>query len=313
MAESATTIDSLAAPFNTRLSEAKSPDILAMQNLIKIQLDSFEWFKREGLKHLFSEISPISDFTGRNLELHFTVPDEPFGAPKYTEQECREKDITFSAPLRIRASLRNKQTGEIKDQDIFMGDFPLMTEQGTFIVNGVERVVVSQLVRSPGIYFTAEYDAGADRNLYVGKLIPNRGAWLEFETSNKNVLTVKIDRKRKIPVTTLLRAIGFGSNEEIAELFKDVIDPERDFIQETIDRDATSTVEEGLIEMYKKLRPGDPPTLENARSLINSLFFNARRYDLGRVGRYKLNRKLGLDPSISSTILDKSDLVKIVE
>src|SRR5579883_1282275 len=312
MADAATTIDSLAAPFSTRVSEAKSPDILAMQNLIKIQLDSFDWFKREGLKQLFAEISPISDFTGRNLELHFTVPDEPFGKPKYNEQECREKDITYSAPLRIRASLRNKQTGEIKDQDIFMGDFPLMTEQGTFIVNGVERVVVSQLVRSPGIYFTAEYDAGTDRNLYMGKLIPNRGAWLEFETSNKNVLTVKIDRKRKIPVTTLLRAIGFGSNEEIAELFKDVIDPERDFIQETIDRDPTHNVEEGLIEMYKKLRPGDPPTLENARSLINSLFFNARRYDLGRVGRYKLNRKLEIDPTNDQTILDKSDLVKIV-
>src|SRR5690242_11396799 len=195
MAESATTIDSLAAPFNTRVSEAKSPDILAMQNLIKIQLDSFEWFKREGLKHLFAEISPISDFTGRNLELHFTVPDDPFGKPKYTEQECREKDITYSAPLRIRASLRNKQTGEIKDQDIFMGDFPLMTEQGTFIVNGVERVVVSQLVRSPGIYFTATEDPATGRKMFAAKLIPNRGAWLEFETSNKDLLSVKVDRK----------------------------------------------------------------------------------------------------------------------
>lgn len=312
MADAATQIDSLASPFPTRVSEAKSPDILAMQNLIKIQLDSFDWFKREGLKQLFSEISPISDFTGRNLELHFTVPDEPFGKPKYNEQECREKDITYSAPLRIRASLRNKQTGEIKDQDIFMGDFPLMTEQGTFIVNGVERVVVSQLVRSPGIYFTAEYDPGTDRKLFMGKLIPNRGAWLEFETSNKNVLTVKIDRKRKIPVTTLLRAIGYGSNEEIVELFKDITDENRDFVQETIDRDPTHNVEEGLIEMYKKLRPGDPPTLENARSLINSLFFNARRYDLGRVGRYKLNRKLEIDRSNLQTILDKSDLVRIV-
>ncbi|MBV9121576.1 MAG: DNA-directed RNA polymerase subunit beta, partial [Chloroflexi bacterium] len=309
----ATTIDSLASAYPARVSEAKSPDILAMQNLIKIQLDSFDWFKREGLKQLFSEISPISDFTGRNLELHFSVPDDPFGKPKYTEQECREKDITFSAPLRVRASLKNKQTGEIKEQDIFMGDFPLMTDQGTFIVNGVERVVVSQLVRSPGIYFTAEYDVATDRNLYMGKLIPNRGAWLEFETSNRNVLTVKIDRKRKIPVTTLLRAIGYGSKEEIIELFKGVINPERDFIQETIDRDPTHTQEEGLIEMYKKLRPGDPPTLENARSLINSLFFNARRYDLGRVGRYKLNRKLELDSTNDATILDKSDLVRIVD
>ncbi|HVA24916.1 MAG TPA: DNA-directed RNA polymerase subunit beta, partial [Chloroflexota bacterium] len=289
------------------------PDILAMQNLIRIQLDSFEWFKRDGLKQLFAEISPISDFTGRNLELHFAVPDDPFGKPKYTEWECREKDITYSAPLRIRASLKNKQTGEIKEQDIFMGDFPLMTEQGTFIVNGVERVVVSQLVRSPGIYFTAEYDAGTDRNLYYGKLIPNRGAWLEFETSNKNVLTVKIDRKRKIPVTTLLRAIGYGTNEEIVDVFAAVTDPERNFIQETIDRDPTKTVDEGLIEMYKKLRPGDPPTLDNARSLITSLFFNPRRYDLGRVGRYKLNRKLGSETPRETTVLEKGDLLKIVE
>ncbi|MHB8621136.1 MAG: DNA-directed RNA polymerase subunit beta, partial [Chloroflexota bacterium] len=312
MADATATIDSRAVPFSTRVSEAKSPDILAMQNLIKIQLDSFEWFKREGLKQLFTEISPISDFTGRNLELHFAVPDEPFGKPKYSERESREKDITYSAPLRIRASLKNKQTGEIKDQDIFMGDFPLMTDQGTFVVNGVERVVVSQLVRSPGIYFTAEYDVGTDRNLYMGKLIPNRGAWLEFETSNKSILTVKIDRKRKIPVTTLLRALGYGSNEEITALFADVIDPERDFIKETIDRDITHNVEEGLIEMYKKLRPGDPPTLDNARSLINSLFFNPRRYDLGRVGRYKLNRKLELDVPQETTILEKADLVKII-
>ncbi len=311
MANASAVIDSLAT--QPRVSEAKSPDILAMQNLIRIQLDSFDWFKREGLKQLFAEISPISDFTGRNLELHFQVPDDPYGKPKYTEIESREKDITYSAPLRIRASLKNKQTGEIKEQDIFMGDFPLMTEQGTFIVNGVERVVVSQLVRSPGIYFTAEYDAATDRNLYFGKLIPNRGAWLEFETSNKNVLTVKIDRKRKIPVTTLLRAIGYGTNEEIIEMFKGVIDPERDFIQETIDRDATHTVDEGLIEMYKKLRPGDPPTLENARSLITSLFFNPRRYDLGRVGRYKLNRKLGAEAPQEVTILERTDLVKIVE
>src|SRR5713101_2713268 len=296
-----------------RVSFARIPDIRPMPDLTQIQIDSFEWFKKEGLHELFAEISPIEDFTGKNLSLEFIVPTDPFGKPKYSEDECRDRGATYAAPLRVIARLTNKKTGEIIEKEIFMGDFPLMTEQGTFIVNGVERVVVSQLVRSPGIYFTAEYDAGTDRKLFMGKLIPNRGAWLEFETSNKNVLTVKIDRKRKIPVTTLLRAIGYGSNEEIIDLFKHVIDPQRDFIQETIDRDATKSVDEGLIEMYKKLRPGDPPTLENARSLINSLFFNARRYDLGRVGRYKLNRKLERDAPKDTTILEKSDLVKIVD
>ncbi len=297
-----------------RLWYGHIPDVLPMDNLIKVQLDSFDWFRREGLRELFNEISPIQDFTGKNLELRFSVPDDPFEKPKFSETECREKDSTFAAPLYVFASLLNKQTGEIKEQRIFMGDFPLMTNQGTFIINGVERVVVSQLVRSPGIYYTSVEDPSSGRPLFMGKLIPNRGAWLEFETSNKDVLTVKIDRKRKIPMTTLLRAIGFGKNSELLELFQDVDDnPEHTYIQSTLERDYTDSVELGLIEMYKKLRPGDPPTVENARSLVNQLFFNNRRYDLGRVGRYKLNKKLELNVDKRETVLTREDLVKIVK
>jgi DNA-directed RNA polymerase subunit beta len=227
--------------------------------------------------------------------------------------------MTYSAPLAVRAKLRKNVTaegeplGEIIEQEIFMGDFPLMTEQGTFVINGAERVVVSQLVRSPGVYYTSETDAVTGRDLYMGKLIPNRGAWLEFETSNKDVLTVKVDRKRKIPVTTLLRAVGYGTNAEIEALFTDVdTNPDHQYIRSTLDRDNTEDEKTGLIEMYKKLRPGDPPTLENARSLINSLFFNERRYDLGRVGRYKLNKRLGVPEEKGEMILTSDDLVRII-
>src|SRR5215475_6185324 len=199
---------STAVSLPERVSFARIPDIRAMPSLIQVQLDSFAWFKREGLRELFAEISPIEDFTNKNLRLEFIVPDEPFGKPKYEEDECRDRDATYAAPLTVKARLTNKETGQIVEKDIFMGDFPLMTKEGTFIINGAERVVVSQLVRSPGVYFTADEDPGTGRLLFAAKLIPNRGAWLEFETSNKNLLTVKIDRKRKIPVTTLLRAVG---------------------------------------------------------------------------------------------------------
>src|SRR5262249_28179111 len=191
-----------------RVTFAHIPDIRPMPSLIQIQLDSFDWFKREGLRELFSEISPIEDYTGKNLKLEFVVPDEPFGKPKYSEDACRDRDISFSAPLTVKARLRNLETGEIIEKDVFMGDFPLMTNEGTFIINGAERVVVSQLVRSPGVYFTAEDDPTTGRMLFAAKLIPNRGAWLEFETSNRDILSVKIDRKRKIPITTLLRAMA---------------------------------------------------------------------------------------------------------
>ncbi|HZT95424.1 MAG TPA: DNA-directed RNA polymerase subunit beta [Chloroflexota bacterium] len=301
-----------------RLTFARAEEIMPLPNLIQMQADAFKWFQEEGLRDLFEEISPITDFAGK-MSLEFIVPEKPFGEPKYTEHECRERDMTYSAPLTVRAKLRKNVTaegeplGEIIEQEIFMGDFPLMTEQGTFVINGAERVVVSQLVRSPGVYYTADTDPASGRDLYMAKLIPNRGAWLEFETSNKDVLTVKVDRKRKIPVTTLLRAVGYGTNEQIMDLFKSVdTDPDHHYIESTLERDNTEDEKSGLIEMYKKLRPGDPPTLENARSLINSLFFNERRYDLGRVGRYKLNKRLHVDEERGPMILTKEDLARIV-
>ncbi len=296
-----------------RVTFAHIPDIRPMPSLIKIQLDSFEWFKKEGLRELFSEISPIEDFTGKNLKLEFFVPDEPYGKPKYNEDECRDRDATYAAPVTVKARLTNKETGEIIEKDVFMGDFPLMTKEGTFIINGAERVVVSQLVRSPGVYFTADEDPTTGRMLFAAKLIPNRGAWLEFETSNKNLLSVKIDRKRKIPITTLLRAVGYGQDQEILDLFADVdTDPDRRYISATLDRDPVKTPDDALLELYRKLRPGDPATLENARTLVNNLFFHPRRYDLGGVGRYKLNRKLDLAIPQTTRTLTKEDLVNII-
>ena len=309
-----------------RVSFARIPDIRPMPGLIQIQLDSFEWFKQEGLRELFNEISPIEDFTGKNLKLEFIVPPEPFGKSKYTEDECRDRDSTYSAPLTVKARLTNKETGEIIEKDIFMGDFPLMTRQGTFIINGAERVVVSQLVRSPGVYFTADEDAITGRKLYSAKLIPARGAWLEFETSNKNQLSVKIDRKRKLPVTTLLRAIAslareqwFGENLELSsdqgilDAFRNVdTDNNVHFVQATLEKDPVKREDEALLELYKKMRPGDPATIDNARSLVKNMFFNARRYDLGSVGRYKLNRKLDLSIPQSQRTLTLDDLVNIV-
>jgi len=297
-----------------------------MPGLIQIQLDSFEWFKQEGLRELFAEISPIEDFTGKNLSLEFIVPPEPFGKPKYSEDECRDRDATYAAPLHVNARLTNKETGEIIEKEIFMGDFPLMTKEGTFIINGAERVVVSQLVRSPGVYFTADEDATTGRRLFAAKLIPARGAWLEFETSNKNLLTVKIDRKRKLPVTTLLRALAslakdqpyspsfdLSTDQGILDAFREVDeDPNIHYIQATLDRDPVKREEEALLELYKKMRPGDPATIDNARSLVKSLFFNPRRYDLGSVGRYKLNRKLDLSVPQTHRTLTLNDLVQII-
>ncbi len=310
----------LAVESPTRVSFGKLADVLPMPNLIEMQLSSFKWFQAEGLQELFAEISPIQDFSGK-MELEFSVPPDPFGKPKYSEAECRERDMTYSAPLNIRARLVIKETGEIIEKTIFMGDFPLMTKQGTFIINGSERVVVSQLVRSPGVYYTHDTDPSTGRLLYMGKVIPNRGAWLEFETSNRNVLTVKVDRKRKIPVTTLLRAVcydmpkdeRFDSDDKLRELFADAdTNPNHHYIQTTLDKDTVKDAEGALLEVYKKLRPGDPPTQENAKSLMQSLFFNPRRYDLGRVGRYKLNKRLELPVSADERTLTPRDLVAIV-
>ena len=302
----------------SRKSYARTPNVVELPRLIEIQLNSFEWFRTEGLKELFEEISPIVSFN-KNLEMHFGAFQ--FGEPKYPEDECRVRDITFSAPLWVTVSLRNTDTGEISEQEVFMGDFPLMTESGTFIINGSERVVVSQLIRSPGVYFTVEEDRSTGRDLTGAKMIPSRGAWLEFETARRDIISVKVDRKRKLPVTILLRAIGFGTDDEIRELFADVDDDvDHPYIESTLERDTTSNptddrqkgIDDALLEFYKKLRPGDPPTLDNARSFMQNLLLTPRRYDLGRVGRYKLNRRLNLDTPLSTRILTKDDLVAVI-
>jgi DNA-directed RNA polymerase subunit beta len=307
---------------SARHNYGKITDRLEVGNLIQTQLDSFRWFCTEGLRELFDEINPITDYTGKNYELRFL--DYEFGAPKFDEEECRQRDMTFSAPLRINTRLHIKtgeNAGEIKEAEVFMGDFAMMTTEGTFIVNGTERVVVSQLVRSPGVYFTAAEDRTSGRLLYSAKLIPNRGAWLEIETSSKDVLTVKIDRKRKVPVTTLVRAIGYASNDDIKSFFAEQdIDPEHQYIAATLDKDPTTSVEEALIELYRKIRPGDPPTVENARNLLNSLFFNGRRFDLSKVGRFKLDKNLGIPEDEAREraldrdrrVLDNQDFISII-
>lgn len=314
-------------------SYARIPDILELPRLIEVQLESFETFCREGLRELFAEISPIVSFN-KNLELYFL--DYRFDEPKYPEKECRERDITYASPLWVQVRLVNKSTGEIQEQEVFMGDFPLMTSNATFVINGAERVVVSQLIRSPGVYFTVEEDRATGRNLCFAKLIPNRGAWLEFETSRRDLISVKVDRKRKLPVSVLLRAIqiidldeetlkaamkdpnvctelGLGTDEHLLSLFEDVdIESDHAYIPASIDKDPTKNVNEALLEFYKKLRPGDPPTIDNAVNFLMSLLFSPRRYDLSKVGRYKLNRRLGLDIPVEHRILTKDDLVKVV-
>jgi DNA-directed RNA polymerase subunit beta len=306
----------------SRVIYGQIADKLEVGNLIQTQLDSFDWFRKEGLRELFDEINPITDYTGKNYELRFL--DYEFGTPKNDQEECRQRDMTFSAPLRINTRLHIKtgeNAGEIKEAEVFMGDFAMMTDEGTFIVNGTERVVVSQLVRSPGVYFTASEDRVSGRLLYAAKLIPNRGAWLEIETSSKDILTVKIDRKRKVPVTTLVRALGYASNDAIREFFAEVDnDPDHRYIDATLEKDPTTSVEEALIELYRKIRPGDPPTVENARNLLASLFFNARRFDLSKVGRFKLDKNLGIPEDEareraldkSRRVLDNDDFIAII-
>ena len=333
-------------------SYSRIPDVIPLPALVQIQVDSYKIFIEEGLRELLDEISPIQDFTGNRLEMRFS--DYRFDEPKYSQEECRERDATYAAPLRVNVQLLVKETGEIKEQEIFMGDFPLMTAMGTFIINGAERVVVSQLVRSPGVYLTLERDQTSGRDLCYAKLIPNRGAWLEFETSNRDVVAVKVDRKRKIPITTLLRAIDepellpkhpsaaeireieakianaktereadklrhqllqvLGTSDRVLALFADIDNnPDHAFIKSTLDRDPSSeNKEQALLEFYRRLRPGDPPTIDNARGLISSLFFNPRRYDLGKVGRYKVNKRLGRPNATQERVLTPDDLIAIV-
>ncbi|TMC58013.1 MAG: DNA-directed RNA polymerase subunit beta, partial [Chloroflexi bacterium] len=291
-------------------SYARIPSVHPLPTLIEVQLESFEWFRKEGLRELLDEISPIASFN-KNLELYFL--DYRFDEPKYSETECRVRDMTFAAPLWVNVRLVNKETGEVQEQEVFMGDFPLMTKNGTFVINGAERVVVSQLIRSPGVYFQADEDRTTGRQLSTAKLIPSRGAWLEFETSKRDVLSVKVDRKRKIPATVLLRSVGYGSDDELLRTFADIDNgPDHQYVQSTIDRDPTKSMDDALLEFYRKLRPGDPPTLDNARNFMQSLLFSHRRYDLGKVGRYKLNKRLGLDIALEHRTLTKEDLAKVV-
>ncbi|MEJ9210780.1 DNA-directed RNA polymerase subunit beta [Bacillus smithii] len=266
-----------------RRSYARISEILELPNLIEIQTSSYQWFLDEGLREMFQDISPIEDFTG-NLSLEFI--DYSLGEPKYSVEEAKQRDATYSAPLRVKVRLVNKETGEVKDQEVFMGDFPLMTETGTFIINGAERVIVSQLVRSPSVYFNGKMDKNGKQG-YTATVIPNRGAWLEYETDAKDIVYVRIDRTRKLPVTVLLRALGFGSDQEIIELLGD-----NEYLRNTLEKDNTDNTEKALIEIYERLRPGEPPTVENARNLLISRFFDPKRYDLANVGRYKINKKL---------------------
>lgn len=266
-----------------RRSYARISEVHELPNLIEIQTSSYEWFLKEGLKEMFEDISPIEDFTG-NLSLEFV--DYSLGEPKYPVEEAKERDVTYNAPLRVKVRLLNKETGEVKEQEVFMGDFPLMTDTGTFIINGAERVIVSQLVRSPSVYFSEKFDKNGKKG-YTATVIPNRGAWLEFETDAKDVVHVRIDRTRKLPITVLLRALGFSSDEEIIDLIGD-----NEYLRNTLEKDNTENSEKALIEIYERLRPGEPPTAENARNLLISRFFDPKRYDLARVGRYKINKKL---------------------
>jgi DNA-directed RNA polymerase subunit beta len=293
-------------------SYSRIPQFLEVGSLIQIQLESFQWLKTKGVRELFDEVNPIQDHTGARYELHFL--DHNYGEPKFTEAECRDKEITYEAPLHVTVKLGVKETGEMKEQTLFFGNMPMMTPNGTFVINGAERVVVSQLVRSPGAYFTVVQDPSTGRRLCFAKLIPYRGAWLEFETSSKDVISVKVDRKRKVPVSTFLRALGYTSEEEIVDLFKDIdIDPDHPYIQNTVERDASVTsTEEALLEVYRRLRPGEPPSLESARALLENLFFNSRRYDLGGVGRYKMNRRLSQDLPMDQKVLTKEDIIAMV-
>ncbi len=281
----------------TRMSFAKINEVLEMPNLIEVQKNSYQWFLDTGLKEVFRDIASITDYSG-NLVLDF-IDYRLEETPKYSVQECKERDVTYAAPLHVTARLLNKETGEIQENEVFMGDFPLMTDSGTFVINGAERVIVSQLVRSPGVYYDMSYDT-TGKKLFTSTVIPNRGAWLEYETDSTDVAYVRIDKNRKLPVTTFLRALGLGSDAQITEMFG-----ETELMQATILKDVTKSTEEGLLEVYRKLRPGEPATTENSQQHIESLFFDPRRYDLSRVGRYKYNKKLGLQNRLTSRVLSR--------
>lgn len=292
-----------------RRSFARISEVLELPNLIEIQTASYEWFLEEGLREMFHDISPIEDFTG-NLSLEFV--DYKLGDPKYDVDECKERDVTYAAPLRVKVRLHNKETKEVKEQEVFMGDFPLMTETGTFIINGAERVIVSQLVRSPSVYFHDKTDKNGKKG-FGATVIPNRGAWLEYEIDAKDVVYVRIDRTRKLPATVLLRALGFGSDQEILDIIGD-----NEYLRNTLEKDNTESTEKALLEIYERLRPGEPPTVDSAKNLLYSRFFDAKRYDLANVGRYKMNKKLHIknrlfNQTIAETLVDSETGEILVE
>ena len=292
--------------YRTRRSFAKIPDVMDVPNLIAIQTESFEWFKTEGIQQAFADVAPIEN-NAKTLRVEFGA--HHFGEPKHGVDECKEKDVSYQAPLFVDVRFINLETGEVKEQNVFMGDFPQMTRRGTFIINGTERVVVSQLVRSPGVYFSSERDKTSDKLIYNAKVIPSRGAWLEFETDKRDVLSVRIDRKRKQPATLLLRALGVAeTRDEIIELLG-----ANEMVLRTLDRDPATTKEEALIELYKRYRPGEPPTIDSARATLEGLFFSPQRYDLAKVGRYKINKKLGFDPEFDASTLTEEDIVKSMQ
>ncbi|MDE6828916.1 MAG: DNA-directed RNA polymerase subunit beta, partial [Lachnospiraceae bacterium] len=284
---------------SSRMSYSRQKEVLQMPNLIEVQKDSYQWFLDEGLNEVFDDISPITDYSGHlSLEfVDFTLCEKDV---KYTIEECKERDATYAAPLKVRVRLHNKETDEINEHEIFMGDLPLMTNTGTFVINGAERVIVSQLVRSPGIYYAIAHDK-LGKKLYSSTVIPNRGAWLEYETDSNDVFYVRVDRTRKVPITVLIRALGIGTNPEILELFG-----EEPKIVASFEKDAATNYQEGLLELYKKIRPGEPLAVDSAESLIMSMFFDPRRYDLAKVGRYKFNKKLSLKNRITGQVLAES-------
>ena len=301
----------LSTSASKRVFFTEDDTVLSVPDLIAHQTDSWKEFVDTGLGEIFTEINPIDDYTGQKLSLSFK--EYAFRDPKNSERFAKENNITYDAPLYARVELVNKVTGEVKEQEIYLGDYPWMTERGTFIINGTERVVVSQLIRSPGVFFTADNVAG--HNNYGAKIIPGRGAWLEFETTTSGVIYVKIDRRRKMPVTTLLRAFGYSKTSEIKDLFADVDTGDTKYIEETLDKDATRGTNEALIEVYRRLRPGDLATVENARSMIERMFFDFKRFDYSRVGRYKINQRLGIDlpNTTENRVFQLSDLISIIK
>ena len=280
--------------------------ILPIPNLIEVQKNSFDWFVKEGIQEIFDEISPVKDYTGKDLEL--SVAGHYFDEPKFSEEEARERDASFEAPLRVKMSLLNKRTKELKEQEVYFGDIPMMTDRGTFIINGVERVVVAQLIRSSGIYVTAKVFRG--EKLFGAKIIPSRGVWIEFETEPDHGLIIKIDRKRKISATALLRIFGLQSNEEIEKAFKGVVD-EKETIKRTLAKDPSHNKVDAYVEIYKRVRPGDLATPENAQAFVDAMFFRVDRYDLSSAGRFKMNSRLDLKGE--DKLLTANDLVAILK